>query len=313
MKRLNDRLGGWGLGGVGGRKDRPASHPSSLPYLLAIMVLAGACTSERAPEPAADLVAAERAFADASVERGMRAAFLEYLAEDAVIFRPRPVLGRPYFEARPEVAGTLSWAPAFADVAASGDFGYTTGPWTFRADSLEQHGHYVSVWEQRPDSAWRVVIDAGINHPAPGILPEDVDIPEREIPEETPLADAARASARLTLADADAALAALSATDGAAPTFAAVADPAVRVYRPGLLPTQGLDTWPERAAGTLSWRPLGAGVARSGDLGYTYGLAAFTPADGAPPDSSAYLRIWRRHTDGNWMLVLDLASPVPPS
>src|SRR5260221_5795948 len=77
----------------------------------------------------ASLVEAERAFAEASLSKGTRAAFLEFLAEDSILFRPGPVPGKQWIEEHPAPTTLLTWAPTFVDVAQSGNLGYTTGPW----------------------------------------------------------------------------------------------------------------------------------------------------------------------------------------
>jgi hypothetical protein len=41
------------------------------------------------------LVQTEKAFARTAVDKGIRAAFLENLAQDAIVFRPQPTPGRP--------------------------------------------------------------------------------------------------------------------------------------------------------------------------------------------------------------------------
>ncbi len=139
--------------------------------LLLLLVLLG-CAPEPLPDSdaaLASLVEAERAFARTSVEQGMRHAFLEFLADEAVIFRPTPTNGKQWFAPRPETSGTLAWQPVVADVADTGDLGYTTGPYSFSdsAGTPVAHGHYITVWRLQPDSTWHVEIDAGINHPKP--------------------------------------------------------------------------------------------------------------------------------------------------
>jgi hypothetical protein len=53
-------------------------------------------------------------------------------------------------------------------------------------------------------------------------------------------------------------------------------------------------------------------VARSGDLGVTYGVAQLRE-EGATPETQAYARFWRRPPDdGTWKVVLDITNPVPP-
>ena len=117
------------------------------------------------------LVEAERAFADDSVARGMRPAFLEALAPDAVLFRAGPVNGVRLWQARRESPEVLAWTPSYAEICGSGDFGFTTGPWTIAASkdtAPSGFGHFVSVWKRDAHTGWRVVLDIGISHDDPG-------------------------------------------------------------------------------------------------------------------------------------------------
>lgn len=69
---------------------------------------------------------------------------------------------------RPPV--TLDWAPAWGDVSAAGDLGYTTGPFVFTdqgpAKRQPQRGYYFSIWRKQADGTWKVALDAGV--PAEG-------------------------------------------------------------------------------------------------------------------------------------------------
>jgi hypothetical protein len=77
-------------------------------------------------------------------------AFLEYLAEDSWVLNPRPVPGRPIYQAAKESKNTLEWYPAIGDVAPSGDLGFTAGPWVYTlTDSAKQvHGHFLTIWRR---------------------------------------------------------------------------------------------------------------------------------------------------------------------
>jgi hypothetical protein len=98
------------------------------------------------------LVEAERSFAKTSMEKGIRDAFLTYLADDAIIFRPKPVMAKPFYAQRPNIPGSLNWKPVYADIASSGDFGYTTGPFEYRGhpekEQADGYGFFVSVWKK---------------------------------------------------------------------------------------------------------------------------------------------------------------------
>jgi ketosteroid isomerase-like protein len=115
------------------------------------------------------VVQAERDFAKLSVEKGRREAFLTFLAEDSVVFTPAPTPGKAAAE-KMSAAGQLSWYPIYADIANSGDMGYTTGPWKFRDPQKPDnagYGEFNSVWKKQPDGNWKNVCDFGIHHPAP--------------------------------------------------------------------------------------------------------------------------------------------------
>jgi ketosteroid isomerase-like protein len=69
---------------------------------------------------------------------------------------------------------------------------------------------------------------------------------------------------------------------------------------------------------SLRWKPLGAEVSRSGDLGYTYGT--YVAKDPDPKGElvehhGKYVSIWRKQPDGSWKVGVDIgnASPPPPA
>src|SRR5262245_45113385 len=108
------------------------------------------------------LVQAERDFARLSLAQGVRDAFLANLGEDSIIFRPNAVPGRQWFENNPPPpAVRLEWAPEFADIASTGDLGYTTGPFEPRRTPQDPptFGHYVTLWRKQADGKWKVALD----------------------------------------------------------------------------------------------------------------------------------------------------------
>ena len=78
-------------------------------------------------------------FSKLSEARGVNEAFLSYLADDCVLLRPNnfPIVGKEinkakYFS-RPDSGYTLTWKPLYADIAESGELGYTYGIYEFKA------------------------------------------------------------------------------------------------------------------------------------------------------------------------------------
>src|SRR5438445_12643638 len=104
------------------------------PLLIALLLLANGGVAQQVDlnHELAMLVESERDFAKTSVAKGTREAFLAYLADDAILFRPHPVPGKKWMQDHPAPPGLLTWEPIFADISRSGDLGYTTGPWEFR-------------------------------------------------------------------------------------------------------------------------------------------------------------------------------------
>ena len=141
------------------------------------------CVSIRAETPAEAaraMVDAERKFYQTGQEKGTRAAFLAFLANDGIVFRPGPLNGKEVWEKRPETGFDLVWEPTFAAMARSADFGYDTGPAKWRANKKEEkftgHGQFISVWKKQEDGSWKVALDVGIENPEPTGKPDTLRI-----------------------------------------------------------------------------------------------------------------------------------------
>src|SRR5690606_21343 len=112
------------------------------------------------------IFAAERAIAAAAKERGVKAAFIEYLTDGAVLFMPGRVNGKEWWQGQEEWDSMLVWYPELAGVSSNGVIGYTTGPWEVRSknDTLEAAGQFASIWQKQSDGEYRVILDIGISH-----------------------------------------------------------------------------------------------------------------------------------------------------
>lgn len=285
------------------------------------MVTMSSAPSRAGDEAALDsLVANERAFAALSVAKGMKEAFLTYLAADAVVFQPRAVSGRKVWEARPASAATLKWEPAFAAVSSSGEMGYTTGPWEFQpaADSAGtpsppesyMYGQFNSVWKKQKGAGWRVLADIGVTHAKPGRS----GVGSGEFTAGPTLPARAMKSGRPNLPEEDKRLSKAMRSAGAREALAAHAASDLRVNSEGRLPAVGLEAAQARfdsLGGFFEFRTEGSGIARSGDLGFSYGLAEhFFAANAAPADSGAFLHVWRLEGGRFWRLALAVVNPL---
>lgn len=273
-------------------------------------------SSETPPpeDPLAGLVEADRAFGRMSAEEGPEAAFRTWLAPDGILFRPGPVRADEWLAENPEGPASLRWVPTGAGLAASGDLGYTTGPYIATdASGEESHGHYLSIWATDPEGGFDVVLDTGTPGPDAGPLPKS---PEVEDPFEGAAVAAGAPSPEPTrealeaLMGVDRGYAVVQATEGTVAALQTHAARSVGIQRPGSAPLLGLEATeadPMRAGERISTSPVDGRVSASGTLGYVYGSVA---RDGRA-DAGNYVRIWRRDPGAPWALAFELVDLAP--
>ena len=285
---------------------------AKLVLAAAVAFVIGACATPPTPRRATDagresVAASERAFARQSVEHGMRAAFLEYFADDGINFAPGPGNTRERFRARPEAIEpfVLDWHPAIAAVARAGDLGFTTGPFTItgRAPAVREPAQcmFFSVWRRQVDGNWRVIVDGGVSTNAP--------VPDASFGEDpqplSPIANAAGSAGPRALFDLEA-QPLFDEPAGANGYAALLADDARLVIGP-TPPRLGRDAILAQIAERqlrFRWETLAAGVSRSDDLGYSYGRLHLLDAAGKP--AGHYVHVWMRDRGGRWRIVAEL-------
>jgi ketosteroid isomerase-like protein len=256
-------------------------------------------------DAAASLAAAETAFAAHSVREDMRAAFLAHFADDGVFVRDGWTVSNDYLSAQPAPPIVLDWRPVFAEVAASGELGLSTGPVkiTSKTDPNEPpaFGQYVSVWRRAGQGPWRVAVDLGIGHREPAL--RDAPLVTRMSP-----GVAARSHDGIEAAELD------FVADAHATSFRAAygkhGAESLRFYREGEPPAVGkASALASRAMpdAKLAWIIDRTEIARSGDFGYARGSFASAAARDKP--LGYYLRVWHVE-DGHWRIVMDVANPA---
>jgi len=263
------------------------------------------------------VLAADRAFAGLSVERGQQTAFQTYLATDGVVFRPTAVVGRDWLATHEQASGRLEWTPAAAAVACSGQLAVSTGPWVYANPEGGEPaaGHYLSLWRQEPDGGWAVVLDHGIDHDrdatAPSPLQAALDglwpaAAPRQCHGAGEPEDLAREDGRLNETIRS------SGIDVALRRFAAAGALAYRDESP---PSHLSDVWPVDDASVgrgVDARTQSAIATPGSDMGYTYGEIVEPAQSGAAPKIRAvYVRLWR-HDGREWRVAVDMLTPVPP-
>ncbi len=138
--------------------------------VLAALWLAG-CAAEAPPANPNVLMEADRAF-DAAVAEGGSEAWGGWFAEDGALVQEGRGEIRGRIQVREAVAfldipdASLRWTPTRADIAASGDLGWTTGTYVSESpgpagETRRAEGVYVSIWRLQADGSWKVVMDLG--------------------------------------------------------------------------------------------------------------------------------------------------------
>src|SRR5216117_652663 len=273
--------------------------------LLTVIVLTA--TADRTSDREA-LLAADRSLSGKTASLGLVQGFVPALLDGAAYLYP----GAPLLRGADRVRAFLqssdsvlkpTWTPAFADVSLDGQLGYTYG-WT---RSGATRGKYLACW-RKTDGGWRIAAYA-TNRPVP--VTDSVTVATRRGGLTAPVRGPADAS---ELMRADSAFAAQSVAQGAKAAFLAFAADEAMSFGGGAQFSEGreaigagFDGFP--AGAVLSWWPLGAEIAQSGDLGCTVGEATIESLH----HYSKYLTVWKRQQDGGWKFVADGGNqrPVP--
>ena len=139
---------------------------------LIILILVSGCNPSNEISNKEELIKTDEAFSNLSKEKGMKYAFLEYATENVVMLRKNnlPLEGiealRTSYQSFSDTGFVLTWKPLYADIANSGEMGYTYGIYTSTVvDSTgvktESKGTYVSIWKKDKNGKWKFVLDSG--------------------------------------------------------------------------------------------------------------------------------------------------------
>jgi ketosteroid isomerase-like protein len=250
------------------------------------------------------LLNAERAFSRMSKEENTRAAFLANVTDKSIGFAAGEIKSeKTNWENATAGEEWLHWAPVFLDVSASGDFGYTTGPWSYsvskQSEKPEGFGEYVTIWEKQPDGVWKILVDVGVNHGA-------CEVDGKPVKTSTIMTNAAKSkgNAQKEMVQAERKLMA-SLKDKSIRAYEPWLSKEIKFFREGSLPFTRI---PEEDLSQVTIAIVGSGTAASGDMGYTYGTITGPIQPGAQPKKTNFVRIWKKENGKEWKVVVDLVS-----
>jgi ketosteroid isomerase-like protein len=273
--------------------------------IIGLVMLALGLLTASAQNAAQKIYETERAFERMASEKGVPAAFVEYLAPDGVMFFPEPANGRATYAKRTNNGASLTWNPILIDVSSNGVLAYSIGNSIYRpkgkGDPTGYAGHYLSIWMRQRDGGYRAVLDTGIQHEAP----EKV-VTEWRSPASVPFAEP-----RPSAADSSTGFFQLAAIDPVKAYKNYFADD-VYLLRDGHAPVVG-----KKAAGDfLSKEKKIVRFAKrhsfveASELAYHYIPYNVLGKDGKETERGHIVQVWKLFKD-KWRIVADVLIPIP--
>lgn len=249
----------------------------------------------------------EKAFEKMSAEKGINQAFIEFLSDEGIIFRPVPVNGREAWRNRSASPAYLTWNPVFIDVSANGALAYSTGNSVYRSKGKDDpnafYGEYASVWQRQSDGSYKAVLDIGISHDKPPVTETDWKTP--------PVSAANPITQKTTSTAAAQSFFEMAQSENISKAYKTFAADDVRLLRENSMPVIGKKAAVEKAkrdkdAIKFSKRMFFAGA---GDLAYLNDTFTLSK-DGKITGKGNIVQVWKLR-DGIWQVVLDVITSIP--
>jgi len=249
----------------------------------------------------------ERSLERMAAVAGMKSAFLQYLANDSIVFRPGPIKGREYWQKFDDSSKVLSRNAVWADISANGMMGYTTGNWRVyqkgKSEALAQFGQYVTIWEKQLNGTYQATVDIVVIH-------DKLPFYETEVlPKDKPTRDPNRLG--WSPADASLGFTRLSmAPGGLGAAFFQYGADEIRFLRDGYPPLLGKKHVSEIAKDYRSIRfPAKINLYQSADLAYTWNPCQFANSEEGMEQGNC-LQIWKLDNK-KWQIVLAVFARIP--
>jgi ketosteroid isomerase-like protein len=244
------------------------------------------------------MVQAEKNFASTSLVASTKEAFVKFIDTAGIVFeKGDPVNGFELYSKSERRPGILSWEPEYAEISSSNDFGYTTGPWKYYANTLKDDplakGHFVTVWHLNKGGQWKFLIDFGASYNLEG--------KKKTLKKVRPGKTVTKKDSQYSLKETEEKFIQAYKTQGKR-AYSSFLSANSRLNYKGYLPAL---TSAERKAlidslpTNIGYKIIGFASSPGNDLGYVYGTAD------VDDKHDGYLRIWRRETDG-WKIAVEV-------
>lgn len=258
------------------------------------------------------LLAAESYLAKLVQEKGTVEAIFKVSDQETLVFRPDPQQAKLlYNKATSNDAGALKWEPFFAKISRSGDWGFTSGPFTYASGSATPiQGQYLSVWHANRKGQWKLSLDTRISHQGSGRNYEkNISDPNsyrffrqlslsRLKQREDMIITTDKLFSGTLVRDQNLAMENFLAKD---------ARLLLQGYEP-VIGKEAVTNFLDRNNVRISTIPAAANRALGSDLAYTYGTALIN-INGVE-NKYNYVRIWESQEEFKWYVILEIYNPA---
>lgn len=268
----------------------------------------------------AALLAADRAFSTASASTDLVSGITGMLADSVTIvalgelFHGIPAAREALNRNADNAKSTFKWTPIQGDVSTDGQSGYTMGFTTWkRPDGAEVPGKYVAYWiKQRGD--WKVLVYKRVARGAGTVSMAEEPAPAKSAAQATQFTSTDSLRFAKELDSAERAFSDRAAVIGLGKAFTensaidghhtgGATDPDFRRGPADI--GAGISAGGEPPLGSLTWKPDVVHVAKSGDLGITFGYITIA-SPGGQSRRVSYLTVWKRNSPADpWKLAIE--------
>ena len=242
------------------------------------------------------LIHAERSFASYTVANGIKKGFLQFLDSSGLVFPGADAVNGISFHSKsPGNAAVLNWGPEYAVISASGDFGFTTGPYHLKRsanDTVSGRGQYSSIWHINDKGEWKVLADMGTRYTEQRNIPvlvAELDL-GKVTAEKFDLTEAINIDRLLNDALKE------KGTAAYAPYLTVQSWFNMNQYAP-VMGARDIGNLLKNISSPSGFQHINAGIASSKDMAFTHGKSGKGP----------YMRVWSKQPAG-WVLLLQVSS-----
>jgi ketosteroid isomerase-like protein len=250
------------------------------------------------------LIETEKAFAQASIDKGTKNAFLEFLNKESVVFdKSMSVNGLEYWQ-NIDFKGVTTWTPVLAEISGSLDLAYTVGNFQFHNNTADEKpstfGSFVTLWKKQVDNTWKVAVDMGVSH-------DEIINTSTNITENYPTFKPSELKNQIVLAERMVFMNDHFYWKNAKTSlnpFEPHLSQNIRVYRKNLKPLIGKENAKVFLKKTYDKNVVYTGLkaisSNAGDLVCVYGVISGVGKSGT------YLRIWKQEAKDVWKMVVEM-------